>query len=169
MRAKFLIPLLALSCALIAFLWLRVPRPATETARGAPPPVITPESAASKQMVAYSAATPAPALAAGQRLPEDATNHQAYVEKRVAELQDLAVENDPASLAAILSELTNRDRDVRAAAIEAAVQFGSRDAIPGLMEAAAQIDDFAQRAEINKAIAYLKLPAISEVQPAPKR
>ena len=106
---------------------------------------------------------------AGQQQPEEVTNHQAYVERRVAELQDLATENDGASLTAILSELTNRDRDIRAAAIEAAVQFGSREAIPGLTEAAAQLDDPVQRSEINKAIAFLKLPSVSEVPLARKR
>jgi len=55
---------------------------------------------------------------------------EAYAAKRVVELQDLGMEDDPASLETILSELANRDPSIREAAVQAAVQFGSRDAIP---------------------------------------
>ncbi len=90
-------------------------------------------------------------------------SHQAYVAKRTAELQDLSAENDAGSLEVILSELTNRDREIRKAAIEAAIQFGSRDAIPRLLEAAGQTDDQAEKAEFQEAADYLKLPSLTEV------
>ena len=51
---------------------------------------------------------------------------EAYIASRVVELQDLAMENDLASLDTILSELNNRDPSIREAAVDAAVQFGSR-------------------------------------------
>ena len=89
--------------------------------------------------------------------------HQAYVEARVAELGDLAMEDDQASLDTILSELTNRDPEIRKAALEASIQFGSRDAIPKLADAASQIDDPKERAAIEEAIAFLKLPSLTEV------
>jgi hypothetical protein len=92
------------------------------------------------------------------------TNHESYIARRVAELQDLAMENDSASLNIILSELTNRDREIRSAAIDASVQFGSREAIPALSEAAPQIEDADQKAAIHEAIDYLQLPALSEIQ-----
>src|SRR6266850_8339281 len=76
------------------------------------------------------------------------TTHEAYVAGRVAELADLAMENDAASLDTILSELTNRDPEIRKAAREAAVQFGSRDAIPKLAEAALQTDDAHEKAAL---------------------
>src|ERR1051325_4278405 len=53
--------------------------------------------------------------------------HKAYVESRTDELMDLAMTDDPASLDTILSELTNRDPDIRKAALQASIQFGSRD------------------------------------------
>jgi hypothetical protein len=113
-----------------------------------------------------STATPTPAVAvdAGQADQSSQTPaaHRAYVEKRTAELQDLSAENDAASLAVILSELSNRDREIRKAAIEASIQFGSRDAIPKLREAAAQTDDAAEKAEFQAAADYLELPSLTE-------
>ena len=97
--------------------------------------------------------------------------HETYVEKRVAELQDLAMDEDPKSLQIILSELTNRDPEIRQAAVDAAVQFGSRDAIPRLTDAASQTEDAGERAAILEAAEYLKLPSYRETagdQPVPK-
>lgn len=97
--------------------------------------------------------------------PEDALRLQqrAYVEKRVAELEELGMRDDPPALDTILSELTNRDPEIRQAALEATVQFRSRDAIPRLLDAAAQIDDPHEKAAIADAIEFLKLPALNEV------
>ena len=88
--------------------------------------------------------------------------HQAYVETRVSELLELGTKDDPTSLETILGELTNRDPEIRKAAVEASMQFGSRDAIPKLMDAAAQTDDPHEKAEILEAIEFLKLPSLSE-------
>jgi HEAT repeat protein len=87
---------------------------------------------------------------------------EAYVAKRIEELQDLGMENDSDSLDTILSELTNRDPRIREAAVDAAVQFGSRDAIPKLEDAAAQTEDAKEKAAILDAIEFLKLPTLTE-------
>ena len=92
--------------------------------------------------------------------------HEAYVDARTAELRDLSMDNDSASLEIILSELSNRDPEIREAAREAAVQFGSRDAIPNLAEAAQQTDDATEKAALTEAIEFLKLPSITEDRPA---
>jgi HEAT repeat protein len=92
---------------------------------------------------------------------EDA--HREYVEKRSGELMDMAMTDDRASLDIILSELTNRDPEIRKAALEAAIQFGSRDAIPKMTEAAAQTDDPSEKTAIADAIEFLKLPSLTEV------
>ena len=86
-----------------------------------------------------------------------------YVAKRSSELMELAMNDDADSLATILSELTNRDPAVREAAVRAATQFGSRDAIPRLADAATQTDDAHERAEILDAIEFLKMPRVGEV------
>ncbi len=93
--------------------------------------------------------------------------HEAYVAKRVAELQDLGMENDSASLDTILSELGNADPSIRQAAIDAAVQFGSREAIPKLTTAAAQAADPKEQSAILDAVEFLKMPTLAEAL-APK-
>jgi hypothetical protein len=85
-----------------------------------------------------------------------------YIETRVEQLMELGMDNDPASLEAILAELGNRAPEIRKAARDAAVQFGSRDAIPKLAEAAIQTDDAAEKADIQAAIEFLKLPSLTE-------
>jgi hypothetical protein len=98
----------------------------------------------------------------GSAVESAETRHEAYVDARTAELMDLGMNDDSESLNTILSELNNRDPQIRKAAVEAAVQFGSRDAIPNLMDAAAQTDDPQEKAEIMEAIQFLKLPTLSE-------
>ncbi len=88
---------------------------------------------------------------------------RAYVENRVAELMELAPQDDPASLNIILSELTNRDPAIRKAALEATLQVRSREAIPRLLEAAEQTDDPREKAAIADAIEFLRLPTLGEV------
>src|SRR6266446_5423592 len=85
-----------------------------------------------------SPAATSPAAESDSPSAASKATHEAYVAERVAELGDLAMENDAASLDTILSELTNRDPEIRKAALEAAVQFGSRDAIPKLADVAVQ-------------------------------
>jgi hypothetical protein len=92
-----------------------------------------------------------------------AEQHQVYVEKRIDELTDLAMKDDRNSLDTILSELTNRDPQIRKAALDATIQFGSRDAIPKLMDVVVQVDDPKEKAEIVEAIEFLKLPSATEV------
>jgi hypothetical protein len=84
------------------------------------------------------------------------------VEKRIAELQDLGTLDDPASLKAILAELANPDPEIRKAALDAAIQFSSRDAIPALAEAAARATDAEEKKELLEAIEFLKLPSLTE-------
>ena len=88
--------------------------------------------------------------------------HAAYVHSRVIELQDLGMDSDPDSLETILSELGNRDPDIRAAAVAATVQFGSRDAIPRLEDAELQAADPHEKADIADAIEFLNLPTLAE-------
>ena len=76
---------------------------------------------------------------------------------------ELASQDGPASLDIVLSELTNRDPEIRKAALEATLQVRSREAIPRLMEAAEQTDDPREKAAIADAIEFLKLPTLAEV------
>ncbi len=89
--------------------------------------------------------------------------HEAYVEGRVAELQDLSRKTDSASLETLLSEIKNPDQEIRQAALDAITQSGNRNAIPGLQEAAAQTEDAAGKQAFEEAIEFLKLPTLTEL------
>jgi hypothetical protein len=93
-----------------------------------------------------------------------AEEHEQYVQEHIEKLQDLQSEDDPQSLQAILAELTNSDKKIREAAIEATVQFGSRDAIPVLRNLAAYTDDVDEKKELLDAAKFLELPTLSEVR-----
>jgi hypothetical protein len=90
--------------------------------------------------------------------------HQAYVEQRSTQLMDIAMTDDRANLDTILSEMSNRDPEIRKAALEATIQFGSRDAIPKLADAISQTDDPNEKAAIADAIEFLKLPSLTEIR-----
>ncbi len=90
-------------------------------------------------------------------------NYQGYVAQRSAELEKLAMNDDAASLETILSELDNRDPQLRDAALRATIQFGSRDAIPKLKEVAARTDDPQAKRALEDAAAYLTLPSLTEI------
>ena len=131
--------------------------PAAQTGPDAPP-----EMPAVRQPASLAASTAAVnhAEPSGGETPEQL--HEAYVTARSAELMDLAMNEDADSLNTILSELANRDPQIRKTAVEAAVQFHSRDAIPRLQDAALQTDDAKERAAIQDAIEFLKLPTLTE-------
>jgi hypothetical protein len=84
-------------------------------------------------------------------------SHGEYVSRRTAELMDLAMSDDSSSLNTILSELNNPDAEIREAAITAAVQFKSADAIPALQDAYTRADDPEEKLSIRKAIEFLEL------------
>ena len=93
-----------------------------------------------------------------------AANHEDYVMTRQAELAQLGMSDDPADLKTILSELNNKDSRLRDAALSAAVQFGSQDAIPALKNEMAWTDDPQEKVDILNAIKYLQLPTFQEFQ-----
>ena len=85
--------------------------------------------------------------------------HEEYVEKRVGELMDLGMTDDPGALKTILSEVGNADGEIRKAAIEAVKQFGSTNAIPSLEEAISKTDSAEDKQDLKEAIEFLKLPS----------
>ncbi len=89
-------------------------------------------------------------------------DHDKYVQKRIAELSDLAMKDDATSRDTIVSELHNPDKAIRAGALEAIVQFGDRSIVPQLRELAAQTEDAGEKAALIDAADYLNLPSLSE-------
>lgn len=111
-----------------------------------------------------------PAGTATQTTPPAAKNsgtndaHTAYVKEHLATLSKLQSNDDAESLQTILSDLTNSEKTVRLAAIQATVQFGSRDAIPVLNNVAARTGDTAEKAKLLDAAEYLALPTLTEIR-----
>lgn len=92
-----------------------------------------------------------------------ASSYEDYVNQRTAELEDLGMTGDTNALITIESELEDRDPRIQAAAVSAAIQFGSRAAIPALQEAYGHTDDPAQKLRLQQAVEFLELPTESEI------
>jgi len=87
---------------------------------------------------------------------------QSYIEAETSRLQDLSTQDDPASLSAIMNDLTNSEKEVRLAAIEATKQFGSKDAIPVLQADVASASDTDEKIALLEAADFLALPTLTD-------
>jgi hypothetical protein len=85
-----------------------------------------------------------------------------YIRQRVEELGDLAMKDDVTSRDAILAELQNPEKEIREAALSAAIEFNDRSVVPRLQEVANQTKDSAEKAKIFEAIDYINLPSLTE-------
>jgi hypothetical protein len=88
--------------------------------------------------------------------------HQATIDAETDRLQQWSMNDDPASLSNILADLTSSEKEIRDAAIEAAKQFGSTNAIPTLKALAANTTDTEEQIALLDAADFLALPSISE-------
>jgi hypothetical protein len=98
--------------------------------------------------------------------------HQTAIDVEIDRLQQLSMNDDPASLSNILADLNNSEKEVRQAAVEAAKQFGSTKAIPILKAVAANTDDAQEQTTLLEAADFLSLPSVdfrkSEASESPK-
>ena len=92
-----------------------------------------------------------------------ASNHADYVLERKAQLMDLTTSDDPGALRTILSYLGDPDAEIRKTALMAAVDVGNPEAIPALQNQLAWAQDLDEKAEIQKAIDFLRLPPVYQV------
>ncbi len=130
-----------------------------ETVQAAPPASdSTPQAGTSNAVELASLPSPDPAAITEQTK-----------EARIEHLMDLSSNEDSASLSTILLELENPDKDVREAALEAAIQFGERtNTIARLTDLAQRTEDEDERAVLREAIEFIKLPSLTEVVNARK-
>lgn len=101
---------------------------------------------------------PGDAVADGATAPLGSDEHEQYLNDTRVQLYQLGVNHDPAGLPKVLKELHNPDADVRSTAVTAAMEIGSREAIPALEQEMNWADDLHEKIEIQKAIDFLKLP-----------
>jgi hypothetical protein len=165
MRPKFVFALLLLALLVVGaafFLkqYLGNPAPPPNHEIAAPAPVVS-------NVVAVAVPPPAPAAA-----PVSFTNaltpeqRQAAIDAETDRLLDWSMNDDPASLSNILADLTNPEKEISDAAIEATKQFGSSNAIPTLKEVAANTTDTQEQIDLLEAANFLSLPSLV-VSPQP--
>jgi hypothetical protein len=157
MRTRFVLGVLvAAGLVLLAACYFRS-RLAT-----APPETATAQTADTDPAPAnYQASAPlrlaAPPLTNG--LPAvSSEDRQDLIDAGVERLEQLALNDDPASLTDILQALTSSEKEIRHAAIEAAKEFGSSNAIPALKAAAESAADLKEKIEFLEAADFLSLP-----------
>ena len=84
------------------------------------------------------------------------------IETETERLENLSMSDDPTSLPPILAGLTNAEKEIRQAAIEATIQFGSPDAIPALKAAAVATSDPQEKEDLLDAADFLALPSLTD-------
>jgi hypothetical protein len=131
-----------------------------------PPPVnesATPAPVVSVAPPPVPASVPAAPVSTNALTPEQ---RQAAIDAETDRLQQWSMDNDPASLSNILADLTNSEKEIRDAAIEAAKQFGSTNAIPTLKAVAANTTDPDEQIALLEAANFLSLPSMDFSGPA---
>ena len=117
--------------------------------------------------------TPPAAATAGQTeatktvLTED--QREAAIDAETGRLLQWAMMDDAASLSNILADLTSPEAEIRAAAIVAAEQFDSTNAIPALRAVADVTTNAVELAALWEAIKFISLPNLFEGSPPHQR
>ena len=141
--------------------------------QGSPPPAAVPIAIAETKPAAPQTAPtvtnvppPAPAPVAAAPVATNALTpeqRQAAIDAETDRLQQWSMNDDSESLSNILADLTNSEKEIRGAAIEAVQQFGSTNAIPILKNLAANDQDPEEKAALLEAANFLSLPSIFDV------
>ncbi|HTL73305.1 MAG TPA: HEAT repeat domain-containing protein [bacterium] len=164
MRLTTLVAVLLLT-GLVLFLagWFR---PHSKPAAAAPSPSssVPLEEAASIQVAAPQLQTVAPSTL--PPVAAAATPDAQTIENRIAELETLALNDDTNSLQLILVALSDANPEIRGAALESTIQFGSPDAIPALQSVLAKTELAEEKVKIQEAIEFLKLPPLVTTVPS---
>ena len=156
MRTKFVVVLLsaaALALGTMAFLRRH------ESIVPAPVPVPPPVAVSAAPITAPYHPPPAPIPAVAPAVT--AQDRQAAIEAEKNNLLSWQTGDDPQCLSNILADLNSPEKEIRMAAIQAAVQFESTDAIPVLRAQAAGDNDPDEKTALLQAADYLSLPPLT--------
>jgi hypothetical protein len=161
MRPKFVFALLLLAFLVLgAVFFLK-----QHLGNGAPSPAPPPASNVVASVAPPPAPAPIPAAPFSTNTLTD-EQRQATIDAETDRLQEWSMNDDPASLSNILADLTNSEKEIRDAAIEAAKQFGSTNAIPTLKAVAANTTDPEEQIDLLEAANFLSLPSLDFSGPA---
>ncbi len=100
-----------------------------------------------------SVPAPVPVLSPEQQL--------AAMDAEIERLRVAGLSDDPADLAIILTNLNNPEKEIREAALNAAMQYGSTNAIPALLTAATNAVDPKEKIELTEAAEFIALPSLA--------
>jgi hypothetical protein len=158
MRSKFVFALLLLAFLVLGGVFFLK----QHLGNGAAPPAaisapVDSNARASVPPPPVPAPVPAAPVSTNALTPEQ---RQAAIDAETDRLQEWSMNDDPASLSNILADLTSSDKEIRDAAIEAAKQFGSTNAIPTLKAAAENTDDLQEKIAYLEAADFLSLPSM---------
>ena len=151
MRPKIVLAVLLpalLVIGVVVFIKLHPPVPVPE-ATSAPAASIAPAPAPEPELPPVVVAKKTPA-------PEE---RRAAINAEIDRLASWAMTDDPQSLSNILGDLTSPEPEIRKAAIEAAKQFQSTNAISALKAAAANAEDTQEAVAMLQAADWLSLPS----------
>ena len=164
MRPKFVLALILFAVlVLAAAFYFKQPvsqpqPPGVVETTALPPPAAKSAPATAPDSANFPSPQPVAAVVPSMT-PEE---KQSYIEAETSRLQDLSTQDDPASLSAIVNDLTNSEKEVRLAAIEATKQFGSKDAIPVLQADVASAADTDEKIALLEAADFLALPTLTD-------
>jgi hypothetical protein len=166
MRPKFIITLGLLTILILGAALFLKRQLGSASAPPARAQIATPAPATASNAVTSVAPPPAPIPIVAAPVTNVLTDEQrqAAIDAETDRLQEWSMNDDPASLSHILADLTNPEREIRDAAIEATKQFGSSNAIPALKAAAANTADTEEQIALLEAANFLSLPSM-EITP----
>lgn len=162
MRPKIVLAILLPAIAIIGAIIFVKPHPPT------PVPVVKSAPAVKPAPAPVTAWTPPPAPPPPAQFKETPTpeERQAAIDSEIDRLDDWAMNDDPQSLSNILNDLNSPEKEIRLAAVEAAKQFESTNAIPALRAAAAHAEDSQEAIAMLEAADWLALPTADFQPPA---
>jgi hypothetical protein len=157
MRPKFVFSLLISACLVVvgAVLLKQYLSPVKSK-----PVAIAPAAPVVAPAPVPPAVKPAPFIVKTQT-PEQ---REAAIKAEQDQLYTWSMNNDPQSLASILSDLHSPEKEIRLAAIEAVKQFDDTNAIPVLKAEAASSDDTEEAIAMLEAADFLSIPDAPLVQ-----
>jgi len=161
MRIRILFPYLLLVGATLLFVgWYRF-----QTGRHASlQAAATPSAPVAADKASPRLPAPTEILPITPATPVATTPDPQDIDNRIADLAELAMNNDADSLNLILASLTDANPQIRAAALEAVIQFNSPEAIPPLQAVLAKVELPQEKVDVQAAIDYLKLPSFSQTE-----
>jgi hypothetical protein len=155
MRPKIVIVTLAIALGLVGLLVI------LKGMLGGDAGNLSATAAGDTKNIATAPATEAPPDTNSPVLSDEA--RAAQIQKDVDQINELLAGGiNPSTTSMLLAKLSHPEAEVRKAAIDALVQLNDTNAIPSMEQAAGTVQDPHEKVALLDAVAYLKLPSVTE-------